>query len=75
MRTMSATPEQLFETVIAPAMPHPGAERVSERGERTTLRATQERVAAHYEAMARQREEREAVEAHKRKRNAGRPAS
>jgi hypothetical protein len=47
--------------------PHPGANWASEREERAqTMREEQERVIAHYDAMARQREEREAAEAQKR---------
>jgi len=47
--------------------PHPGADWASEREERAqALRAEQERVAAYYEDMARQREKREAAEAQKR---------
>jgi hypothetical protein len=49
--------------------PHPGANWASEREERTAaLRAEQERVAAYYEEMARQREERENAEAQERAR-------
>jgi hypothetical protein len=46
------------------AFSHPGGDWASEREQRTTaLRADQERVAAYYEEMARQREERENAEA------------
>jgi hypothetical protein len=44
---------------------HPGDDWWQQREERTAaLRAEQERVAAYYEEMARQREERENAEAH-----------
>jgi hypothetical protein len=47
--------------------PHPGANWASEREERAqTMREEQERVIAHYDAMARQREKREAAEVQKR---------
>ena len=47
--------------------PHPGANWANEREERAqAMREEHERVIAHYDAMARQREEREAAEAQKR---------
>jgi hypothetical protein len=50
-----------------PMARHPGADWAVEREERArATRAEHERVIAHYDSMARQREEREAAEVHKR---------
>jgi hypothetical protein len=54
---------QVAESMASMIRPHPGANWASEREERSReLRAEHERAIAHYAAMARQREEREAAE-------------
>jgi hypothetical protein len=56
---------------VVPVARHPGADWASEREERArAVREEHEGVIAHYDAMARQREEREAAEAKKRGREA-----
>jgi hypothetical protein len=56
---------------VAPVARHPGADWAVEREERArAVREEHEGVIAHYDAMARQREERESAEAKKRGREA-----